>query len=86
MNRMPGPVARRYGTVFDKVADEYDRHRPAYPDELVDQACAIAGTASGDRALEVGCGTGQLTRSLIARGLHVTAVERHRRPGPGGRA
>lgn len=25
--------------------------------------------------LEIGCGSGQLTRSLVARGLHVTAVE-----------
>jgi SAM-dependent methyltransferase len=67
--------ARRYGQVFDAVAAEYDRHRPAYPDELVDQACRIAGIGPGDRVLEVGCGTGQLTRGLLARGLHVTALE-----------
>jgi SAM-dependent methyltransferase len=57
------------------MAAEYDRHRPAYPDELVDQACQAAGIGRGDRVLEVGCGTGQLTRSLLARGLHVTALE-----------
>ena len=75
MARLPGPAARRYGTVFDAVAVEYDRHRPAYPDQLVDQACRAAGIGPGDRVLEVGCGTGQLTRSLLARGLQVTAVE-----------
>jgi SAM-dependent methyltransferase len=78
MNRLPsvpGPTARRYGKVFDEIAAEYDRRRPTYPDELVDQACQAAGIGSGDRVLEVGCGSGQLTRSLVARGLHVTALE-----------
>jgi SAM-dependent methyltransferase len=46
-----------------------------YPDELVDQACQVAGIGDGDQVLEIGCGSGQLTRSLVARGLHVTALE-----------
>jgi ubiquinone/menaquinone biosynthesis C-methylase UbiE len=71
----PTPSARRFGMVFDEVAAEYDRNRPVYPDELVDQACQVAGIKDGDRVLEIGCGTGQLTRSLVARGLHVRAVE-----------
>jgi ubiquinone/menaquinone biosynthesis C-methylase UbiE len=75
MTRLPESTARRYGRVFDEIAAEYDRRRPAYPDELIDQACQAAGIGSGDRVLEVGCGSGQLTRSLVARGLHVTALE-----------
>src|SRR5271169_6171426 len=67
---------RRHGDrAFDAVAAEYDRNRPAYPDELVKRACQIAGIGRGDRVLEVGCGTGQLTQSLVARGLQVVAVE-----------
>ncbi len=69
---------RRYGTVFNEVAAEYDRHRPTYPDMLIDRACEVAGIEPGMPVLEVGCGTDQLTRSLLARGLRVTAVE----PGP----
>ena len=65
--------ARSYGRVFDEVAEDYDRHRPAYPDVLVERACE--GIGPGAEALEIGCGTGQLTRSLLARGLRVTAVE-----------
>lgn len=75
MTRLPESTARRQGKVFDEIAAEYDRRRPTYPDELVDQACQVAAIGSGDHVLEVGCGTGQLTRSLVARGLHVTAIE-----------
>jgi ubiquinone/menaquinone biosynthesis C-methylase UbiE len=75
MTSLSGAEARRYGTVFDEVADEYDRTRPMYPDALVDRACEVAGLGYGDPVLEIGCGTGQLTRSLVARGLRVTAVE-----------
>ncbi|HTA06249.1 MAG TPA: class I SAM-dependent methyltransferase [Solirubrobacteraceae bacterium] len=70
-----GTLARSYGRVFDEVAVEYDRNRPSYPDALIDHACEAAGVGNGDRVLEVGCGTGQLTRSLLARGLRVTALE-----------
>jgi SAM-dependent methyltransferase len=67
--------ARSYGSVFDEVAEDYDRHRPTYPDVLVDRVCERADIGPGAAVLEIGCGTGQLTRSLLARGLRVTAVE-----------
>jgi SAM-dependent methyltransferase len=70
-----GTLARGYGKVFNEVAVEYDRNRPTYPDALIDQACEMAGIGDGDRVLEIGCGTGQLTRSLLARGLRVSALE-----------
>jgi SAM-dependent methyltransferase len=77
MSRSGG--ARGYGRVFDAVAGAYDRHRPTYPDELIDRACEVAGIGPGAAVLEIGCGTGQLTGSLIERGLRVTAVEPGRR-------
>jgi SAM-dependent methyltransferase len=70
-----GSSARIYGAVFDAIADEYARRRPTYPEALVDGACESAGLGEGASVLEIGCGTGQLTRSLLARGLRVTAIE-----------
>jgi SAM-dependent methyltransferase len=70
-----GTHTRGYGTVFNDVAAEYDRNRPTYPDALVDRACRVASIGAGDRVLEIGCGSGQLTQSLLVRGLRVTALE-----------
>lgn len=75
MSVSEGTLQRSYGKVFDQVADEYDRHRPTYPEQMIDRACLVAGLERGSQVLEIGCGTGQLTRSLLARGLRVTAIE-----------
>src|ERR1700741_2434946 len=66
---------RRFGQVFDQVAEAYDRARPGYPQSLVDRAIERGGLAPGARVLEVGSGTGKLTELLVARGLRVDAVD-----------
>lgn len=63
---------RPLGRTFDSVAELYERSRPRYPGELF-EALGVPG-----RALEVGAGTGQATRGLLARGWSVVALE----PGP----
>jgi SAM-dependent methyltransferase len=60
---------------FNQIANLYDRARPWYPPELVTDLLALAGVRSGDRVLEIGCGTGQLTVPLAERGLRITALE-----------
>jgi SAM-dependent methyltransferase len=56
---------------FGAVAGLYERARPGYPAEAVDWLLAPGAR----RVLDVGAGTGKLTRVLAARGLAVTAVE-----------
>jgi len=68
-----------FGRVFDEVPELYDRVRPTYPDALFADLVAITGIDERSSVLEVGCGTGQATRSLAALGCPVTAVE----PGSG---
>jgi SAM-dependent methyltransferase len=68
-------LAERPGLRFGRVAEEYERVRPTYPAALVEQAFARAGLRQGDTVVEVGCGTGKLTRELTERGLVVEAVE-----------
>ena len=61
------------GLLFETIAEEYDRVRPSYPADLVDVACA--GLGAGSRVLEVGCGTGKLTRELAGRGFRLEALD-----------
>jgi SAM-dependent methyltransferase len=63
------------GLRFDEVAELYDRVRPGYPAELYDDITTLTGARPGMRVLEVGCGPGQATRDLLARGWQVHAVE-----------
>lgn len=72
---MAGPDRRDLGRVFNEVPELYDRVRPRYPDELFGDLVTITRTDARSSVLEVGCGTGQATRSLAALGCSVTAVE-----------
>jgi SAM-dependent methyltransferase len=68
-------VRREQRLVFGEVAELYDRHRPAYPDVVIDDLVSLAGLAPGSPVLEVGAGTGKATSMFAARGMRVLAVE-----------
>ena len=72
---MAEPNQRELGRVFNEVPELYDRVRPGYPDDLFADLVAITRIDETSSVLEVGCGTGQATRSLAALGCSVTAVE-----------
>jgi SAM-dependent methyltransferase len=56
---------------FGPAADIYERGRPTYPAEALDWLLP----AGRPRVVDVGAGTGKLTRQIRARGLPVTAVD-----------
>ena len=58
---------------FDSVARQYQRARPGYPAALFDDLAGLCGPV--ERVLELGPGTGQATRALLARGWRVVGVE-----------
>ena len=68
-------MAERPGLRFGRIAEEYERVRSGYPAALVERAIALAALRAGDTVVEIGCGTGKLTRLLAERGLRVEAVE-----------
>lgn len=65
----------RYRCSFETVAEQYERARPEYADEAVDWLVERLGLEPGARVLDLGAGTGKLTRQLVRRGLDVVAVE-----------
>ena len=67
----------RGAATFRTPAEAYDRHIGRYGAELARALIAAAGVEPGDRALDVGCGPGALTRELAALlgADHVAAVD-----------
>ena len=65
----------RYRLSFERVAADYERARPPYVDDAVDWALDRLGLRPRSRVLDLGAGTGKLTRQLVARDLDVVAVE-----------
>jgi SAM-dependent methyltransferase len=57
---------------FGRIAREYDRVRPSYPSEMIDD---IVELLPGRGVAEIGAGTGKATVLFAARDLDVTAVE-----------
>lgn len=67
---LPGSA---YARSFGSEAARYERIRPPYPAAAID--FVLANTEQPQRILDLGAGTGKLTRSLIGRAGEVVAVE-----------
>ena len=60
-----------HARAFDRAAEIYEASRPSYPREAVDWLVP----AGAKRVLDLGAGTGKLTRLLLDRALDIVAVD-----------
>jgi SAM-dependent methyltransferase len=60
---------------FGRTAREYELGRPEWPAELLDRVIAELELAPEASVLDLGAGTGKLTRALVPRFARVVAVE-----------
>lgn len=60
---------------FDPVAKLYERRRPTYPDAAVDWLATRLRIDASSAVLDLGAGTGKLTRALVPRAARVVAVD-----------
>ncbi len=66
---------RAQASSFGASAERYERGRPEYPQSAIDWLIPRRAR----RVLDLGAGTGKLTRALVAAGMSVTAVEPSKR-------
>ena len=70
------PLAREAPPdAFGRTAREYELGRPEWPAELLDRVVAELGLTDEAAVLDLGAGTGKLTRALVPRFARVVAVE-----------
>jgi len=60
---------------FGQTAREYELGRPLWPEELLDRVIGELEVGRDAAVLDLGAGTGKLTRSLVQRFARVVAVE-----------
>ena len=65
----------RSARTFDRTAEIYERARPGWPVEGLDHVIGELGLDGTSTVLDLGAGTGKLTRLLVDRFDHVVAVE-----------
>ncbi|MEO1138645.1 MAG: class I SAM-dependent methyltransferase [Pseudomonadota bacterium] len=63
------------GVDFGRTAEDYATHRAGFPPEFFELLSKRGLALPGQRALDLGCGTGTVARGLALLGLDVTGID-----------
>lgn len=63
------------GVDFGRTAADYRRYRAGFPQAFFDRLRALGWATPGERALDLGTGTGTVARGLAGLGLQVTGID-----------
>lgn len=69
------PPRRSLAESFADNPETYDYYRVDYPVELIEHLMKASHLRTGDKVLEIGAGSGKLTRHLLRAGLRVSCIE-----------
>ncbi len=72
---MPKGIHDAARTGFERQAEAYERGRPDYPPAAIDWLSSKLQLRPGRLVVDVGAGTGKLTRALLRSGAEAVAVE-----------
>lgn len=67
--------ARRGRRLWDRRADAWEHHASVGLERVIDAVIDVIGPAAGMAAVDLGCGSGQLSLPLARQGATVTAVD-----------
>ena len=68
-------AVRRQRKVWGRRVNSWDHHTPSGLEKVTAAVVAAAGARPGDRIVDLGCGTGQVSLPLAERGAQVLAID-----------
>jgi len=66
---------KKESEMFNQSADYYDKYRPSYPKEIIDELIKTANISSGAQLLEIGAGSGKARELFVDKGLNILCIE-----------